>query len=166
MARGAELGLIPRAAAERVEEKRRAVETALEELRNVWRDGKNALTRLRRPGVKLEDLEDMVPGVAALPPEVREQIEIEGKYSGYIERQKRDVERMRRWERKRLPPDFDYATLGAMRREAREKLCAVRPRSVAQARRIAGVRPADIAVLLVHMKGKGVLGDDRNQEDI
>ncbi len=156
MARGAELGLISRQAAERVERKRCAVARTLAALRSTWRDGRNALSILRRPATTLLDLEHLLPEIAQLQDDVRAQIEIEGKYSGYIDRQQREVDRMRRWEKKRLPPDFDYAGLTAMRREAREKLNAVKPVSIAQARRIAGVRPADVAVLLVHMKTAGL----------
>jgi tRNA uridine 5-carboxymethylaminomethyl modification enzyme len=163
MARGAALGLVPGAAAAAVEQKRRAIQAAIGALSGTWRDGRSALSLLRRPESTLATVEGLVPELGSLDPAVREAVEIEGKYSGYIERQKRDVDRMRRWEKKRLPPDFDYAALRSMRREAREKLTAVRPVSVAQARRIAGVRPADVAVLLVHLKAAGL--DTRKEKD-
>ncbi|HAK96463.1 MAG TPA: tRNA uridine-5-carboxymethylaminomethyl(34) synthesis enzyme MnmG [Planctomycetes bacterium] len=153
--RGAALGLQPREAEERVEAKRRAVADALDALANTRREGKNLLSVLRRPEVGLRSLCGDVPALAALAPDVFEEVEIEGKYAGYIERQRRDVERLARGERKRLPPDFDYASVAGMRREAREKLARVKPYSVGQARRIAGVRPADVAVLLVALKAGG-----------
>ncbi len=160
MARGVDLGLLPESARERVEKKRRAVADALCALANTWREGKNLLSILRRPDVELRALAEDAPSVASLPPEIAEEVQIEGKYAGYIERQLRDVERLRRWERKRLPPDFDYQALTTMRREAREKLSKARPYSIGQARRIAGVRPADIAVLLVKLKAGGRLTEE------
>jgi tRNA uridine 5-carboxymethylaminomethyl modification enzyme len=163
MARGAELGLIPREASDRVTRKARAIHGMIETLRGTWREGRNALRLLRRPGTSLADLEPLVPELAELDPAVREEVEIEGKYGGYIERQRREVDRMRRWERKRLPADFNYAAIRAMRREAREKLCAVKPVSIAQARRIAGVRPADVAVLLVHLKTAGLVREEEEE---
>jgi len=163
MARGAALGLIPPEAAEKVESKRRQVAWGLEVLKSRWIDGNNALSMLRRPEVTLKDLQEHVPELEGLNPEVLQEIEIEGKYSGYIERQKREVERMRRWEKKRLPLDFDYHAVRTMRREAREKLSRVRPISIAQARRVAGVRPADIACLLVHLKSRGLIREDEKE---
>ncbi len=158
--RGAALGLQPREAEERVEAKRRAVEETLEALANTHRGGKNLLSVLRRPDVALRSLCGEVPALAGLAADIAEEVEIEGKYAGYIERQRKDVERLGRWERKRLPPDFDYASVAGMRREAREKLAKVKPYAIGQARRIAGVRPADIAVLLVALKAGGRYTED------
>ena len=161
--RGAALGLQPREAAERVAGKRRAVAEALQTLANTRREGNNLLSILRRPEVGLRSLCGEAPALAELAPEVFEEVEIEGKYGGYIERQRKDVERLARWERKRLPPDFDYAAVPGLRREAREKLAKVKPYSVGQARRIAGVRPADVAALLVALKTKGRGAEEETQ---
>ena len=79
-------------------------------------------------------------------------MEIEAKYAGYIERQKEQVERARRLEEMRIPPDLDYAALTGLRNEAKEKMGAKRPATVGQASRLSGVNPADIAVLLVHLQ--------------
>ncbi len=76
------------------------------------------------------------------------------KYEGYLGRQQREVERFRRMESRRIPEGFDFATIGQLRLEAREKLAAVGPRSIGQARRIAGINPSDITALWVHLSAK------------
>ncbi len=81
-----------------------------------------------------------------------EQAEVEVKYEGYIRRQDAQVERFRRMEEKKIPPDFDYAGLPGISAEAREKLILIRPLSIGQASRISGVRPSDIAVLMIWLK--------------
>ncbi|HXG62652.1 MAG TPA: tRNA uridine-5-carboxymethylaminomethyl(34) synthesis enzyme MnmG [Planctomycetota bacterium] len=118
----------------------RAIAAALAELR---RTGKDAL--LRRPEIGIDQV---LPG---LPRAVAEAVEIEVKYEGYIRRQAQDVERFRRLEEKLIPESFDYRRLRHLRFEAREKLERVRPRSIGQASRIAGVTPADLQILLVHL---------------
>jgi tRNA uridine 5-carboxymethylaminomethyl modification enzyme len=85
-------------------------------------------------------------------PGVAEQVEIEAKYAGYIIKQQVEVARFRRLEDRRIPSDLDYAALSGLRAEARQKLAAVRPATVGQATRLAGVNPADVSVLLVHLK--------------
>ena len=85
----------------------------------------------------------------ALPKAVREAVEIQMKYAGYIARQQKQVEDFQREENRLLPPDADYAAIGGLRVEARQKLNEIRPLSIGQASRISGVSPADIAVLLI-----------------
>ena len=87
-----------------------------------------------------------------LPKDVVEQVEIELKYEGYIERQMRQVEQYKKMEKKRIPEDLDYDEVSSLRLEARQKLKAFRPVSVGQASRISGVSPADISVLLVYLE--------------
>jgi tRNA uridine 5-carboxymethylaminomethyl modification enzyme len=79
-------------------------------------------------------------------------VKIDAKYTGYIGRQTEQVERFRRLEGKRIPPDVDYGAIPQLRAEAREKLDRVRPLSLGQAGRITGISPADIATLLIHLK--------------
>ena len=81
-----------------------------------------------------------------------EQVEIEIKYEGYIERQKRQVEQHQKMERKLIPEDMDYDQIPSLRLEARQKLNTYRPVSIGQASRISGVSPADISVLLVYLE--------------
>lgn len=87
-----------------------------------------------------------------ISPEIREQVEIAQKYEGYIVRQLEQIARFKKLEDKRLPPSFDYLLLKGLSTEARAKLTAVRPTSIGQASRIAGVSPADIAVLLIWLQ--------------
>ena len=93
-----------------------------------------------------------VPPEEPLPKDVIEQVTIETKYEGYISKQHQQVERMQRLENKQIPTDFDYESITGLRNEARHKLTHFRPATVGQAGRIAGVNPADISVLLVHLE--------------
>jgi tRNA uridine 5-carboxymethylaminomethyl modification enzyme len=107
---------------------------------------------LRRPQVHYEDLKPFDKGRPDLPKAVREQVEIVLKYSGYIEKQKRQVEEFRRMESRLLPDDIDYMSLAGLRIEARQKLDRIRPLNLGQASRISGVSPADIAALMIYLE--------------
>ena len=87
-----------------------------------------------------------------LPKEVREQVEIQIKYEGYIKKQQREIEESRRLEVKRLPAGVDYQQIAGLRLEAREKLQRVQPENIGQASRISGVNPADITTLLIWLE--------------
>ena len=104
---------------------------------------------LRRPQIGYADLAPFDPERPELPRAVTEEAEIQIKYAGYLERQRRQVEKFRREESRLLPPDLDYGAIHGLRLEARQKLAQIRPVSVGQASRISGVSPADIAVLLL-----------------
>ncbi len=104
---------------------------------------------LRRPQIGYADLAPFDPERPELPRAVTEEAEIQIKYAGYLERQRRQVEEFRREESRLLPPDLDYGAIHGLRLEARQKLAQIRPVSVGQASRISGVSPADIAVLLL-----------------
>ncbi len=88
----------------------------------------------------------------ALPDEVTEQVEINIKYEGYIERQKKQVEQFNRLENKKIPQNIDYDKVLSLRLEARQKLKQLRPSSIGQASRMSGVTPADVSVLLVYLE--------------
>ena len=107
---------------------------------------------IRRPKITYADLAPLDTGRPALSPQVAEQVEISLKYAGYIARQQRQVEEMRRLEGKLLPEDLNYEALAGLRLEARQKLTAIRPRSLGQAARISGVSPADIAALMIALQ--------------
>ena len=104
---------------------------------------------LRRPKISYDDLAPFDPTRPELPAAVREQVEIRIKYAGYIARQEKQVAEFRRAENRPIPEGLDYAAIGGLRLEARQKLAAIRPKNVGQAGRISGVSPADVAVLLV-----------------
>ncbi len=107
---------------------------------------------LRRPEVTYDVIETLSPAPHPLSPEVIQQVTIEAKYAGYIEKQRRQVERMKRLEERRIPQGFDYARVVGLRNEAREKLMRFRPINVGQASRIHGVNPTDISILLIHLE--------------
>ncbi|OGI52424.1 MAG: tRNA uridine-5-carboxymethylaminomethyl(34) synthesis enzyme MnmG [Candidatus Muproteobacteria bacterium RIFCSPHIGHO2_02_FULL_65_16] len=109
------------------------------------------LELLRRPDVTYAELADLAGGGVA-DPEAAQQLEIEAKYSGYVERQGEEIERSRRHEETALPEDLDYHNVHGLSVEARQKLAAHRPATLGQAARISGVTPAAISLLLVHLK--------------
>ncbi len=104
-----------------------------------------------RPELSYEILSEIDTNREILPEDVIEQVEIEIKYEGYIERQLRQVEQYKKMEKKKIPADIDYNDVKSLRLEARQKLIAYKPISVGQASRISGVSPADISVLLVYL---------------
>ena len=110
---------------------------------------------LRRPRLTYDDLAPVDPDRPDLPKAVTEQVEISIKYEGYISRQQRQVDEMRRLEGKLLPADIDYNDLSGLRLEARQKLNDIRPLNLGQASRISGVSPADIAALMIFMERRG-----------
>ena len=105
-----------------------------------------------RPELSYEILAEIDPDREPLPEAVQEQVEIEIKYEGYIERQLRQVEAFKKMEKKLIPLDLNYDDVGSLRLEARQKLKEFRPTSVGQASRISGVSPADVSVLLVYLE--------------
>ena len=105
-----------------------------------------------RPELSYEILAEIDKERTPLPADVVEQVEIEIKYEGYIERQLRQVEQYKKMEKKRIPSDIDYNDVSSLRLEARQKLIDYKPVSVGQASRISGVSPADISVLLVYLE--------------
>ena len=111
------------------------------------------LELLRRPGVDYGSLVRLA-GVeaSAMDPKVAEQVEIQAKYAGYIERQRLEIERQRRHEETVLPSDFDYGNVRGLSTEARQKLLSHRPATLGQAARISGVTPAAISLLMIHLK--------------
>ncbi len=165
-----ELGLVPAARVAAVERKREQTEALLAQLRG-QRVFPSAATNerlvaqgvaplssemsaeelLRRPELRYAQLQPALD-LPTVAPDVAEQAEIQAKYGGYLAKQQREVERVRRMESRRLPPEFDYAGLRGLRNEARQVLARFRPATLGQASRLAGINPADIAVLLVALE--------------
>jgi tRNA uridine 5-carboxymethylaminomethyl modification enzyme len=119
----------------------------------------HAFDLLRRPELSYDDLKCVAPADAAdwqsderLSEQVRLQVEVQAKYSGYLKRQSDEIERQHRHEKLRLPADIDYAQVGGLSNEARQRLCDVRPETLGQAARIPGLTPAAVSLLLVHLK--------------
>ena len=168
---GYELGLISREQYEQVQEKYRAVEREVDRLEHAGtapspaldalleargeppvKDGARLADLLRRPRLTYAELAPFDPGRPALPREVAQEAEISVKYAGYIGRQLRQVEEMKRLEDRPLPADLDYLSIHGIRMEARQKLAEIRPQNLGQASRVSGVSPADVSVLMVYLK--------------
>jgi len=169
---GRKLGLVDDARWDKLNQKREAIEKEQQRLRNMFvRPGQcdesavekvlgAALSRearlselLKRPGVTYDNLMSL-PGLepVVLDPEITEQIEIQAKYEGYINRQHEEIERHRRNETLKLPENMDYSAVSGLSNEVRQKLQDYRPATVGQASRISGVTPAAISLLLIHLK--------------
>ncbi len=113
---------------------------------------RSAAELLAYPGIDLSRLARVWPELAAIPAEIAEQVEIDAHYAGYLERQARDIASFRRDEALLLPPDLDYAAVGSLSREIRDKLVVARPTTLGAAGRISGVTPAALVALLQHVK--------------
>lgn len=110
---------------------------------------------IRRPQLGYDVLKQFDEQRPVLPPEVREQVELQIKYEGYIQKQMEQIEIMRRLEGKSLPENIDYSEIRGLRLEAAEKLNKQKPENIGQASRISGVSPADVSVLAVWLEQKG-----------
>jgi tRNA uridine 5-carboxymethylaminomethyl modification enzyme len=113
---------------------------------------RNLTQLLAYPTIGFEDLATLWPELTQWAPEIREQIEIDASYAGYLDRQAADAAAFRRDENLRLPADLDYAGVGGLSNEVREKLIAVRPLTLGQAARIEGVTPGALTALLAHVR--------------
>jgi len=178
--KGRELGLVGDERWMRFEAKREAMELELQRLKNTWvhpstPEAEQLRERLKTPLTREYNLADLIKrpelgysDVAWLKGEpindsqAAEQVEIQLKYSGYIERQKNEIEQMRRQENTPLPEDFDYSQVSGLSNELKLKLSQQRPETLAQASRIQGMTPAAISLLLVYLK-KRQLGHKRTQ---
>ncbi|EUJ28647.1 tRNA uridine 5-carboxymethylaminomethyl modification enzyme GidA [Listeria grayi FSL F6-1183] len=129
------------------------VQTLLTEMgANELKDGVLAADFLRRPEITYPIIEQIVPRETSLSDEIKEQVEIQIKYEGYIEKASAQVDKMKRMEDKKIPENIDYDAIGGLATEALEKLKKIEPLSIAQASRISGVNPADISILLVYIE--------------
>ena len=151
---GRRVGLVTNAAWERYRKKEQAIADLTEFLKTHRHQGDTLEHWLRRTEISWSQIEAICPEVSALaiPADVREQVELELKYSGYIVRQAQQVERFQRMESRPIPEHFDYAAIPQLRIEAREKLSRVRPANLGQAGRISGICPADLAVVLMYLE--------------
>ena len=126
----------------------------VENLENILKTGElkqptSLADLLKRPELRYEHITQLAPPTEILPPIVGEQVEIQIKYDGYIQRQQRQIHQFKRLENFRIPDTFDYANVQGLKTEAREKLAKIRPASIGQASRLPGVSPADISILTV-----------------
>lgn len=168
---GRELGLIPDARYEKFLHKKNTVELEVNRLKTTkvrpephiqqlltelgtvpLNNAVELVSLLRRPEILYSHIETMSPSPYELTEEMKEQVEIQIKYEGYIEKQLLQVDRMSKMEKKKLPEDLDYSVIQGLANEAKHNLSMVRPVSIGQASRISGVNPADISILLVYLE--------------
>ncbi|HOW98084.1 MAG TPA: FAD-dependent oxidoreductase [Kiritimatiellia bacterium] len=142
------VGCVSREWIKAVHEDSTIIATEIHRLKCIFSDGVSLAQRLRRSGVGYRDLP--APEIK-LGDELARQVEIEVKYEGYIERERKSIDQRRRQEDARIPASIDYDGIRALRFESREKLKKIKPHSLGQAARISGVNPADIAILAIHM---------------
>ncbi|GAA6821651.1 tRNA uridine-5-carboxymethylaminomethyl(34) synthesis enzyme MnmG [Helicobacter pylori] len=119
---------------------------------SILKDGILAIELLRRPEMTYDIILDILEESHKLPADVEEQVEIQTKYEGYINKSLQQVEKVKRMEEKKIPENIDYSKVESLASEAREKLKEVKPLNIAQASRISGVNPADISILLVYLE--------------
>lgn len=170
--KGRELGLVNDERWQSFSEKREAIERERQRINDTWVRPQTAaaeaveqllqqplgreyrvLELLRRPELSYEVLMSVANiGPAVADVKVAEQVEIQVKYDGYVERQLDQIERQRKHEETKLPETFDYEKVSGLSAEVREKLLRIKPSTIGQASRIAGVTPAAISLLLVHLK--------------
>ncbi len=173
--KGRELGLIGNEQWQLFCDKREQIELEQQRLRSTWIQAGSAeaeiieqkiqtklareyslMDLLKRPELTYVDIANL-KGVAIANEAAAEQVEIEAKYSGYIERQQDDVNRLRAYENTIIPDDFDYSQVDGLSNEVKQKLIAARPQTLARASRISGITPAAISLVLVYLKKRGVL---------
>lgn len=151
---GRELGLVNAERAERCRRKQSEIDRVSNLLATHRVDGVSLAKMLQRPEVSWADLAARLPELAAVDREVVDQVVYDIKYSGYVLRQEEQVARQKRLADKRIPERFDYSAISHLRTEARQKLARIQPVDLAQASRISGVTPADLALVLAHLEGK------------
>jgi tRNA uridine 5-carboxymethylaminomethyl modification enzyme len=150
---GWQAGLVEASAWDRLQAKEQGIAALTERLRSVRHEGVKLEQMARRTEIGWAELVAVDSSLAEWSnrPEVVEQVVLEAKYSGHIDKQAQQIERFRQMESRRIPSHFRYADLPQLRIEAREKLAQVRPASLGQASRISGITPADLAVLLFYL---------------
>jgi tRNA uridine 5-carboxymethylaminomethyl modification enzyme len=151
---GREAGLVDDARWQRLADKEAEIATAFELLRGTRVEGLTLEDLLRRPEVAWADVVAREPRLAEISAEAAIQVVYDVKYAGYVSRQEQQVARQRRLAEKRIPEQFDYARIRQLRHEAREKFLRVRPVTLAQASRISGITPADVALVMAHLENR------------
>ncbi|HDB5471068.1 TPA: tRNA uridine-5-carboxymethylaminomethyl(34) synthesis enzyme MnmG, partial [Staphylococcus aureus] len=168
---GYELGMISEERYARFNEKRQQIDAEIKRLSDIrikpnehtqaiieqhggsrLKDGILAIDLLRRPEMTYDIILEILEEEHQLNADVEEQVEIQTKYEGYINKSLQQVEKVKRMEEKKIPEDLDYSKIDSLATEAREKLSEVKPLNIAQASRISGVNPADISILLIYLE--------------
>ncbi|WP_273853867.1 tRNA uridine-5-carboxymethylaminomethyl(34) synthesis enzyme MnmG [Guptibacillus spartinae] len=167
---GYEIGMIPQERYDRFMAKKEMIEKEMKRLEKVvikpseqvnavlpeksteLKEAMHAANLLKRPEVTYQEIHQLAPADHDIPEDVAEQVEIQVKYSGYINKSLQQVERMKKMDEKKIPDGIDYYAIGGLATEAKQKLDEVRPLSIGQASRVSGVNPADVSILLVYIE--------------
>jgi len=157
-----ELGLVDVARHQRLQEKLQQIERAEQILRAGRILDAPADRYLERPEVTWQTIVGHLPELAAIPAEAALQVEYDVKYAGYIGRQQDEVSKQQRLAARRIPRSFRYDSIKPLRTEAKQKLAKIQPVTLAQARRISGITPADIALVMAHLDGAGCGKSEEN----
>lgn len=163
---GAEFGLVEPARLRQLTEHNQAIEELNRRLQSVRHQGQTAEQWLRRPDFGWSNLIEIFPELAEGTWNTRaiDQVVIETKYAGYIRRQAAEVERQSKWEDIRIPETFRFRDLPQLRIEARDKLSKVQPRTLAQAGRVSGITPADLAIVMLYLREPSRLPDNPHSD--
>lgn len=148
---GFQCGLVNAGRHERLQQKLAQMDAILKILETTRIEGQFLASYARRPEVDWAELVAMAPVLSDADPAAAQQAFYDVKYAGYVARQQSDVDRQRRLADKQIPESFDYARITQLRAEAREKFMRIRPTNLAQASRISGITPADVALIMVHL---------------
>ncbi len=152
---GYTLGLVGDNRWQRLQRKLAQIARVEQLIENNRSEGLSLAQLLRRPEIQWDDLAARLPELADVSPEVAQQVTYDAKYEGYLARQQVDIQRQQRLAARKIPNTLDFTKVLHLRAEAREKFERVRPVDLAQAGRISGITPADLAVLMVHLAGGG-----------
>ncbi|WP_347548207.1 tRNA uridine-5-carboxymethylaminomethyl(34) synthesis enzyme MnmG [Pseudalkalibacillus hwajinpoensis] len=128
------------------------VNAVLPENSTELKEALHAANLLKRPEVTYDAIKTLAPAEVEVPEDVAEQVEIQIKYSGYINKSLQQVERMKKMDEKKIPDAIDFYAINGLANEAKQKLDEVRPLSIGQASRVSGVNPADVSILLVYIE--------------
>lgn len=148
-----ELGLVDNVRYERLCQKSEAIDEATKLLQSTRHNDTPLDKLMRRPETTWDDVVQIAPELGKHSAEIAQSVTWDVKYSGYLDRQKTQIERQKRLSDRRIPDSLDFESITHLRREAKDKLQRVRPGNLDQASRISGITPADIAVLMMHLKG-------------
>ncbi len=145
-------GLISDEKIDKIRKKQRLIAAQIQKLNQLRHVNTSLAKILKRPGVTYNKILSLDARLEKLPPEVANQVEIEIKYAGYIQREKALITKLKKLEDKKIPAGFPCHEIGGLKKEAREKLKEIKPQSIGQAMRISGITSSDIALLLLHLE--------------
>ncbi len=150
--RGFELGLVDHARHKRLLDKLSQIDRAMQLLQTLRIEGVRGDIYLRRPEVQWEQLVALEPSLGMIESLAVQQVIYDIRYEGYVDRQQGEIDRRKRYAEKRIPATFDFTAIGSLRTEAKQKLTAIKPLTIDQAQRISGITPADIALVMAHLR--------------